>query len=322
MPITKRGQAYQVTVCHGGQVHRRSSRHWNKEQAREVERKLLDDLHDARMGKKPNRSFYEAVEKWKSEELPHYKDPARELSHMAALAPFLEGRLLRDAPAVVQEATEKWVGLKRGTVNRRLALVRRLLNLAYKKWDWIDEPTGQKIGLLQTHNERHLYLTPAQVAALAKRCPRGGGYIRLAAYTGIRRGQLLRLTRANVVGDCLNLGTDGKTGQPQLIPLHPSVKAIAKKLPLCSDQVLRDEWEAARTGLRLPHVRFHDLRHTGASWLLQTGADLMHVKQLLGHSSVAVTQRYAHLKVKHLRGAVRKMGYNKRAGKRANANRP
>lgn len=104
------------------------------------------------------------------------------------------------------------------------------------------------------------------------------------------------------------MGTDGKTGAPQLVPLHPRVKRIAAKLPLCTDQVLRDEWDAARKALGLGRVRFNDLRHAAASWLLQSGASLMHVRDLLGHSDVRVTQRYAHLQVDHLRTAVRRIG--------------
>lgn len=261
------------------------------------------------MGRQPHRSFYAAVERWTKEELPKHKDEARERSHMAALAPFIEGKMLADAPEVAAEIKRKAGTLKAGTVNRRLALLRRLVNLAWKNWGWLDQPLGQRISLLPLRNERHTYLTEKQVASLAKRMPRSGGYALLAAYTGIRRGQLLRLTKANAVGDCLQLGTDGKTGQPQMIPLHPKVRHLAKKLPLCSDQILKIEWEAARKALGLPTVRFHDLRHTAASWLLQApGSDLMHVRDLLGHTDVRMTQRYAHLRTEHLRRQVRRIG--------------
>lgn len=300
MPIRKRGDAWQVIVCFHGQKHRRSSRHWTRDQAQEVERKLLDDLHAVSVGRKPERSFYEAVEKWRNEELPHYRDWKREAAHMKALAPYLEGKMLKDTGEVAEAVQRAGLG------NRRLALLRRLVNLAWKEWGWLDQPLGQRVRMRSERRRAHFYLTRPQVEAIAKRMPRAGGYVLLAAYTGVRRGQLLRLTKADVVAGCLNLGTDGKTGQPQLIPLHPRVRAIAKKLPLCTDQILKVEWEAARKKVA-PKARFHDLRHTAASWMIQAGGELLHVRDLLGHADVRTTQIYAHLKTEHLKKAVRRM---------------
>lgn len=312
MPVRKRGDAWQITVCWKGRVYRKSSRHWDREKAGQVERKMLDDLHAIDVGRQPQRSFYEAVEKWKAEELPRHKDEARELAHMSALAPFLEGKNLEQATDIAEAAKKAWTDLQPATVNRRLALLRVLVNLAWRKWGWLEQPIGQKVTLLPVRNQRHVYLDRKQVERIAGKMPRSGGYALLAAYTGIRRGQLLRLTRANLVripkiGPCLNLGVDGKTGAPQLVPVHNRVRAIAAKLPLCTSQVLRDEWEAARKAVGLKDVKFHDLRHTHASWLLHAGADLMIVRDSLGHSSVAVTERYAHLKVQHLKTAMQRI---------------
>lgn len=310
MPISKRGDAWQVTVCHAGQVHRRSSRHWSKAQAREVEQKLLADLIALDLGKQPERTFNDAVAEWLKQEAPRKKSQAKLLSVARTVAPILEGRSLQEVTDVVREiraqAGAKGQALAPATLNRRLAFVRRLLSLAYKRWGWLDQPLHQRVELMTERNQRHVYLTEKQVERLASLCPRAGDAITLAAYTGVRRGHLLRLTAADVVGDCLSLGIDSKTGQPQLIPLHPKVQGI--RLPLSvTDQVLRTEFEAARQTMGLA-IRFHDLRHTFASWLLQSGADVMHVRDFLGHSSVSVTQRYAHLKTANLRDALGRIG--------------
>ena len=312
MPIAKRGEAWQVTVCHAGQIHRRSSRRWSKAQAREVEQKLIQDLIALDLGRLPDRTFNDAVAEWLKQEAPRKKSEAKLRSVLNTIAPILEGRSLTDVNDVVREIRAQG-GLKKAalapaTLNRRLAFVRRLLSLAYKRWGWLDQPLHQRVELLPERNERHIYLTEAQVERLASLCPRAGDAIRLAAYTGVRRGHLLRLTAAHVIDDCLSLGIDSKTGAPQIIPLHPKVQRIAAGLPLrVTDQVLRNEFEAARAAMGL-QIRFHDLRHTFASWLLQGGADVMHVRDFLGHSSVAVTQRYAHLKTTHLREALGKIG--------------
>lgn len=303
--LCKRGDAWEVTVNWKGNRYRRSSRLWTREQASEVERKLLEDVHALSVGRKPKRTFNEAVAQWLAQAA--YSDLAREKSHLAALAPFMEARPLEDVQAIANEAKAAWKDLAPGTVNRRLAILRRLVNLAYKRWDWLEAPLGQKVEMLPNKAQRHVYATPAQVEKLARLMPRSGGYVLLAAYTGIRRGQMLRLTKAAAVGNALHLGTDGKTGMPQLIPLPPRVRAIAKRLPLCTEQILRDEWEAARKTAKLTGLRWHDLRHTYASWLIQSGASMKHVSQLLGHSSTRVTDRYAHLALDDLRRAVARL---------------
>ena len=52
---------------------------------------------------------------------------------------------------------------------------------------------------------------------------------------------------------------------------------------------------------------FHSLRHTFASWLVQTGVDLYTVQKLMGHSTISMTERYAHLAPDNLKSAVKKL---------------
>jgi hypothetical protein len=56
--------------------------------------------------------------------------------------------------------------------------------------------------------------------------------------------------------------------------------------------------------IRENHLRVHDLRHTCASWLVQAGVPLLEVSKLLGHSTIEMTERYAHLAPENLKAAV------------------
>ena len=62
---------------------------------------------------------------------------------------------------------------------------------------------------------------------------------------------------------------------------------------------------AAMKGAGLDGMSFHDLRHTAASWMVQSGVSLFDVQQILGHSTPVMTQRYAHLRPEHLRDSIR-----------------
>jgi integrase len=85
-----------------------------------------------------------------------------------------------------------------------------------------------------------------------------------------------------------------------------SAKA-ASRLPLgIGDRQLREAWQKAREATGID-CRWHDLRHTCASWLVQAGVPIYTVCEFLGHSSVATTKRYAHLAPTHLQDAIRQV---------------
>jgi len=262
------------------------------------------------MGRKPDRTFNEAIERWLKEVVPRQKPrSATESKQNAAhIATMLEGRKLSDAPDIAAEIRAKWPNLSPSTVNRRLAVLSRLCQLA-AEWGWTEH--APKIRLL-AERKRETFLTASQVEAIAARCGHHGDAVLMAAYTGVRMQQLLGLTDAQRRDGCLHLGRDGKTGQPQVIPLHPRVAGI--RLPLTSTYPgFYKAFKAACAELGIS-ARPHDLRHTLASWMLQGGADLLHVRDMLGHSSVTVTQRYTHLRTEDLRRAVGMIGTGHKTG--------
>lgn len=304
MSLRKRGDAWQVTVCWRGQVYRSQSRRWNREQAAEVEKKILDDLHAISVGRQPARTLQEGLERYEADELPRMKERTRQEAkkNIAHIKPFIEGRYLTEGEEVAAEIRRAFQSLSPSTSNRRVQVVARILSLAYHPWKWLDKPI--RIPMLpEKHRDR--FLTKAEVEKLAKSAGGANGdFIRLLAYTGIRKSQALALTKAQVRGGFIHLDRSGKSGKPQLVPVHPSIRHIIRRIPLpVTLGTLNKSWyrAIAETGIK---ARIHDLRHSLASWMIQTGSSLTHVQEMLGHHSVAVTQRYAHLTARHLRKAV------------------
>lgn len=107
----------------------------------------------------------------------------------------------------------------------------------------------------------------------------------------------------------MRLDSSGKTGKQQLVPLHKRVRGFAPLLPIqgMTYAVYYAEFRAACRKNKI-RARPHDLRHTCASWMLHSGADSIHVRDMLGHSSVSVTQRYIHHKAAHLADVVSRIG--------------
>lgn len=233
--------------------------------------------------------------------------PSAAVTVAKAVRPYVEGKALHEAPQVAAAMVRDWSGtLAVATINRRLALLRRLCNLAWE-WGWTEHPTGRRIKLLPGENTRHVYLTAAQVAALAQAAQHPGvaDCIALAAYTGLRRGELLRLTAADYRDGYLWIDTRSKTARPRAVPVVEHVRGIASRLPLLvTESVLRERFEAARAAIGMPGLHFHDLRHTCASLLVQAGVPLRVIGEILGHSTPAMTARYAHLAPQHLADAM------------------
>jgi integrase len=307
MPIRRRRDGWQVDVrVHGERVRRTVD---TKATAIELEAKLRDDAARSRLGLSPRRTLADALAEYLTTSAPALRSFASLLYVARVVRPFLNRPIDRIADAAADIIRDgRAHDRKPATINRHLALLRRLGSLALM-WGWTDTPVGKRVVLLPERNERHVYLTVEQVAALAAACATDGARdaVLLAAYTGLRRGELLALTPAAWRDGALWLATS-KSGRPRRVPVPPQAQDVCARLPLKTTAVhLRMDFEQARAAVGLTGVRFHDLRHTYASLLIQAGVDLRAVKDLMGHSTMQMTSRYAHLEDKHLTRAVKKI---------------
>jgi integrase len=307
MPIRKRGDGWQVDVqAHGKRARCTVS---TKAAAVELERKVRDDLEREKYGLRPNRTLEDALEEYLTTTARALKSYESLLYVARVIRPFLSRPLDRISDAasdIIRDGQAQ--NRAPATVNRHLALLRRLGKLAYQ-WGWTDKQLGGRVVLLTENNERHLYLTPAQVAQIASHADSEAlrDAIWLAATTGLRRGELLALRPENYRDGALWLSTS-KSGRPRRVPVPVDARDVCERLPLKITAVaLRRGFERARKKAGMEGVHFHDLRHTFASWAIAAGVDLRLLKDLMGHSTMQMTSRYAHLEDRQLTAAIGKM---------------
>ncbi len=195
--------------------------------------------------------------------------------------------------------------IKEATLHRELAVVQAIMNKAKREGLLLNVPPFPKVKLPKG---RTRWLTVDEEKRLTKTAP---DHLRLvimfALDTGGRRSELLKLDWRNV--DLANnriVFTKTKNGEDRAIRLTDRARAILEHLgpsdtgpvftyngkPVAS---VTNAFESARAKAGLDDVRFHDLRHTFASRLVQRGVPLYEVMQLTGHKSLVMVQRYAHL---------------------------
>ncbi len=301
MSIRRKGNRWEVRVRVGSgrRVERTLPPTATRADARALETKIRNAQVSVAVGRKPERTLDEAIDQWIAVGADKLKSWKRDLRYrFNVLREYTSGRNLTELVDVAESLKSKGqsMGMNPASINRYLSLLRRIGNLA-ERWGWTDLPLGRRVQLLPESSERHEYLTPEQVKALAAKAdPLTADMILFAALTGLRLGEMLPLKPEQIRGDLLILDANTKSGRPRGVPLPPEAARIAQRLPWgVSGSQLRDRFLKARSAAGMPHIRWHDLRHTYASWLVQAGQPMTAVRDLLGHSSLAVTHRYAHL---------------------------
>ena len=208
--------------------------------------------------------------------------------------------------------------LSAAAVNRPLAILRHLLRLARDEWDVLDEVP--KIRTEKEPQGRLRWLTHEEATNLLVACRKSKNkalpdLAEFSMFTGVRRGEALGLTwdRVDRARGVIRLELT-KSGHRREVPLSSNADAVLARRwrPEAKGYVFgsrnwnsfRSAWEAALDAAGIESFRFHDLRHTFASWLVQRGRTLKEVQEALGHQTISMTMRYSHLAPDHLRAAV------------------
>ena len=329
---------WQVAIVgRDGRRTRRSTRTTDREKAAQLAAKWDSESWDARyLGVRPAYSFAELMTDYltgnadkRSSETDRYRTRTlrRHIADASDMRQF--------GPKDVRD----YIALRRGeeasnaTINRELALLSSAIGYANADLD-MDLPNPIKGRMLSEPEGRTRWITHEEAERLieaakrSKKVPFLADFITLALYTGCRRSELLDLewSRVDLSAGLLHLGAEHtKSGKRRVVPLATRAREallsrrnfverhcpeVAMVFVNKEGREVRDfRWSFAQACERagIEDFRIHDMRHTCAAWLVTSGAPLAEIRDLLGHSTVMMTEKYAHLAPETLKATVARL---------------
>lgn len=326
MPINQRGSGYQASLVIEGQRIRRQFATEAEAQAWLMDSKarmLRGEQVDRGNNPVANRTWNELRRAthsrfWQGSKGEHtaYINSARAVKFFGPEAP-VRNLNAEDVDNYIYELEGE--GNSNGTINRKLAALSKMLRFALER-DWITKlPAMHR---KKEYEGRIRFLTREEEANLLQTLEHLGfeRYAKLCAVlidTGARVGELLALEWKDVGQDKVTFW-DTKNGKARTVPLTARAKGILSAMfvsgkgPFCdiNQSSFNKVWNRMKHVMGLSaDAQFvpHALRHTCASRLVQAGVPLLTVKEFLGHKSIQVTLRYAHLLPQNLMDAAKKL---------------
>lgn len=289
-----------------------------------ADRQLAEEYHDRlktryweaqRLGVKPERSWQEAALRW-IKETEYKADHKNDVAKLRWLDKYLGHLTLNQ---ISRDVIDKVAAVKKkeateSTANHYLALVRAILRRAKYDWEWIDRIP--KVRLFQVSQKRVRWLTHEEARRLLFELPTH--LCDMAAFTlatGLRQSNVsyLRWDQVDMQRQSAWIHADqAKARRAIPVPLNEDALSVLRRrkgkhhewvftyndapVARCSTKA----WYAALERAGIEDFRWHDLRHTWASWHVQAGTGTYELMELGSWSSVEMVQRYAHLDSSHL----------------------
>lgn len=232
-------------------------------------------------------------------------------------------------PARIGEARDKLhKGRQPATVVRYLAALSHAFTIAVNEWGWLEDHPMRKVRKPKEPQGRVRFLSEDERIRLLEACkesdcPQLYPIVVLAISTGMRQGEILNLKWNHVD---LNRGyitlEETKNGERRTVPLVSHAKELLATLSkvrrintnlvfqsntkTSAPVAIRKPWGQAAAAAELENFTFHDLRHTAASYLAMNGASLIEIADILGHKTLQMVKRYAHLSQSHTQELVQR----------------
>lgn len=286
------------------------------------------------------RTVGDMIDRYLDETLPtkqRNKDQANPIRHLKWWKEQIGGTpLIKATPDLIIEQRTKLLRgkTKRGrartpaTCNRYMVSLSHAFSVACNQWGWLPINPVSKIRKLEETRGRTRFLSDQERKDLLKACKKSASkaiypIVVLAISTGARRSEILNLKWVDV--DLYRQALvihDTKNNERRRLPIKGHALQVMKdwakvrridtalvfpatnpKNPL----EFKKAWANALEAAGINDFRFHDLRHTAASYLAMNGATLAEIAEILGHKTLAMVKRYAHLTEEHTSSVIERM---------------
>ncbi len=269
-----------------------------------------------KLRERPRYTWPQAVVRWLSEQ-GHKKSIDDDKHHLRRLDAHLRGAYLDEIDrTMIDRIAESRLqdGVRSATVNRTLEVLRAILRRADLQWDWIDR--APHVRMLPEPKRRIRWITREEADRLLSELP--DHLAAMAAFTlatGLRERNVTGLTwqQIDLQRRVAWLHADqSKSGRALTVPLnHEAILVLRGQVGKHQVYVFtyrgkpvtranNHAWRKALKRAGIEDFRWHDLRHTWASWHVQAGTPLNILQELGGWESVEMVRRYAHLSADHL----------------------
>lgn len=272
----------------------------------------------------------ELIDRYVRDVLPRKKTAEKQRGQFAVWRAHLGHALLADVTsALIAEHRDRLAsedignGRKRtpATVNRYLAGLSHVFTIAVKEYGWCEANPLANVRKLKEPRGRVRFLSEGELKHLLDVCrqsPSPALYpvVVLAVSTGMRQGEILGIEWQDVdfARGRITLH-ETKNGERRAVPLTSHALEVmrdwSKVRRLDTARVfpadIRTAWESARRKASIEDFRFHDLRHCAASYLAMNGASLAEIAEVLGHKTLSMVKRYAHMSDSHTAAVVERM---------------
>ena len=318
MSIYKRKETWwiQFTAPDGRRVQQTAGTQI-KQEAQELHDQLKAEAWRVKnLGEKPRHTWQEAVIRWLSES-SHKKSIETDKIRLRWLHTHLHNSKLDEITKTKIDAiksAKQNEGVSNATVNRTLALLRSILNRARQDWEWLDSTPS--IRLFPENAKRVRWLSHEESDRLIHELPEHlKAMVRFTLSTGLRESNVtgLQWGQIDMQRRCAWIHADQAKGKKAIaVPLNNDALAVIHQqigkhdthvFTYKGNPVTRANnhaWEKALIRAGITDFRWHDLRHTWASWHVQNGTPLHVLKELGGWADLTMVLRYAHLSSKHL----------------------
>ena len=200
-------------------------------------------------------------------------------------------------------------GKANATINRYLALMSAVFNLCKKRRVAVPDIDIREFMLKEkAENIRFIPDWQTMDKIINASADHLKPIILTALYTGLRKSDILNLKWEDIKGDKIIVTVKDcahEGGKIHFVDLFPALKEIIDSQPKKSPYIftykgerikdIKTAWHTAIKNANVPYVNFHTLRHTTATWILRETGNLKLVQQVLGHSDMRVTSKYAHI---------------------------